>query len=397
MLVLWCAKILWRGGTILESRQRRNKICYVVTIPTTIRAFFIPQLKYLAEHGYDITVVCGQDDKLQQDLGDNICYTPVDMPRGLSLFGSMKAIKLLYNVMKSNRFDLVQYSTPNAALYASIASKLAGVKVRNYHLMGFRYLGASGIGKKILKGIEQISCKLSTSIECVSESNLRLGIQEGIFEEKKATVVWHGSTGGVDLRRFDYAKRYIWRNEVRSQLGLADDDFVFGFVGRITKDKGVNEILEAFLGSQVGTKLLLVGAEEGLDTLDQWLLQKAKSHPDVIFQGPVRDVERYLSAIDVLLLPSYREGFGNVVIEAAAVGTPAIISNIPGPIDAVEPGKTALVVSAKSVSELEMAMECTRGDKVHGMKENCVEFVRTHFDSEKLCKKILERKSKLIN
>nr|WP_242961659.1 glycosyltransferase family 4 protein [Pseudoflavonifractor sp. An44] len=395
--MLWCAKILWRGGTILESRQRRNKICYVVTIPTTIRAFFIPQLKYLAEHGYDITVVCGQDDKLQQDLGDNICYTPVDMPRGLSLFGSMKAIKLLYNVMKSNRFDLVQYSTPNAALYASIASKLAGVKVRNYHLMGFRYLGASGIGKKILKGIEQISCKLSTSIECVSESNLRLGIQEGIFEEKKATVVWHGSTGGVDLRRFDYAKRYIWRNEVRSQLGLADDDFVFGFVGRITKDKGVNEILEAFLGSQVGTKLLLVGAEEGLDTLDQWLLQKAKSHPDVIFQGPVRDVERYLSAIDVLLLPSYREGFGNVVIEAAAVGTPAIISNIPGPIDAVEPGKTALVVSAKSVSELEMAMECTRGDKVHGMKENCVEFVRTHFDSEKLCKKILERKSKLIN
>lgn len=381
----------------MESRQRRNKICYVVTIPTTIRAFFIPQLKYLAEHGYDITVVCGQDDKLQQDLGDNICYTPVDMPRGLSLFGSMKAIKLLYNVMKSNRFDLVQYSTPNAALYASIASKLAGVKVRNYHLMGFRYLGASGIGKKILKGIEQISCKLSTSIECVSESNLRLGIQEGIFEEKKATVVWHGSTGGVDLRRFDYAKRYIWRNEVRSQLGLADDDFVFGFVGRITKDKGVNEILEAFLGSQVGTKLLLVGAEEGLDTLDQWLLQKAKSHPDVIFQGPVRDVERYLSAIDVLLLPSYREGFGNVVIEAAAVGTPAIISNIPGPIDAVEPGKTALVVSAKSVSELEMAMECTRGDKVHGMKENCVEFVRTHFDSEKLCKKILERKSKLIN
>lgn len=380
-----------------EFQQRKNKICYVVTIPTTIRAFFIPQLKYLAEHGYDVSVVCGKDDKLQQDLGNNIRYIPVDMPRGLSLFGSLKAIGSLYRVIKENGFDLVQYSTPNAALYTSIASKWAGVKVRNYHLMGFRYLGASGIGRTILKRIEKISCKLSTSIECVSESNLKLGIQEGIFDKKKVTVVWHGSTGGVDLKRFDYAKRYIWRNEVRSQLGLADDDFVFGFVGRITKDKGVNEILEAFLGSQVGTKLLLVGAEEGLDTLDQWLLQKAKSHPDVIFQGSVRDVERYLSAIDVLLLPSYREGFGNVVIEAAAVGTPAIISNIPGPIDAVEPGKTALVVSAKSVSELEMAMECTRGDKVHGMKENCVEFVRTHFDSEKLCKKILERKSKLIN
>ena len=381
----------------MESRQRRNKICYVVTIPTTIRAFFIPQLKYLAEHGYDITVVCGQDDKLQQDLVDNICYTPVDIPRGFSLFGSLKAIKLLYNVMKSNRFDLVQYSTPNAALYTSIASKLAGVKVRNYHLMWFRYLGASGIGQKILNGIEQISCKLSTSIECVSESNLRFGIQEGIFEEKKATVVWHGSTGGVDLRRFDYAKRYIWRNEVRSQLGLADDDFVFGFVGRITKDKGVNEILEAFLGSQAGAKLLLVGAEEGLNTLDQQLLQKAKSHPDIVFQGPVTDVERYFAAIDVLLLPSYREGFGNVVIEAAAMGTPAIVSNIPGPVDAVEPGKTALVVSARSVGELGKAMEQALKERKIGMEETCVKFVWTHFDSEKLCEKICERKRMLLS
>lgn len=380
----------------MESRQRRNKICYVVTIPTTIRAFFIPQLKYLAEHGYDITVVCGQDDKLQQDLGDNICYTPVDMPRGFSLFGSLKAIKLLYNVMKSNRFDLVQYSTPNAALYTSIASKLAGVKVRNYHLMGFRYLGASGIGQKILKGIEQISCKLSTSIECVSESNLRFGIQEGIFEEKKATVVWHGSTGGVDLRRFDYAKRYIWRNEVRSQLGLADDDFVFGFVGRITKDKGVNEILEAFLGSQAGAKLLLVGAEEGLNTLDQQLLQKAKSHPDIVFQGPVTDVERYFAAIDVLLLPSYREGFGNVVIEAAAMGTPAIISNIPGPIDTVVKDKTALVVSVKDVCELKQAMELVQTLDYKEMGESAADFVSSHFDCEKMNEKILQRKDKLL-
>ena len=380
----------------MESRQRRNKICYVVTIPTTIRAFFIPQLKYLAEHGYDITVVCGQDDKLQQDLGDNICYTPVDMPRGFSLFGSLKAIKLLYNVMKSNRFDLVQYSTPNAALYTSIASKLAGVKVRNYHLMGFRYLGASGIGQKILKGIEQISCKLSTSIECVSESNLRFGIQEGIFEEKKATVVWHGSTGGVDLRRFDYAKRYIWRNEVRSQLGLADDDFVFGFVGRITKDKGVNEILEAFLGSQAGAKLLLVGAEEGLNTLDQQLLQKAKSHPDIVFQGPVTDVERYFAAIHVLLLPSYREGFGNVVIEAAAMGTPAIISNIPGPIDTVVKDKTALVVSVKDVCELKQAMELVQTLDYKEMGESAADFVSSHFDCEKMNEKILQRKDKLL-
>ena len=380
----------------MESRHRRNKICYVVTIPTTIRAFFIPQLKYLAEHGYDITVVCGQDDKLQQDLGDNICYTPVDMPRGFSLFGSLKAIKLLYNVFKRSRFDLVQYSTPNAALYASIASKLAGVKRRNYHLMGFRYLGASGIGRAFLKGIEKISCMLSTSIECVSDSNLKLGIQEKVFEAEKATVVWNGSTGGVDLKRFDYAQRNVWRNEIRTQLSLADDDFIFGFVGRITKDKGIDEILEAFFQCESAAKLLFVGSEEGLDTLDQHLFEKARSAPDVIFQGPVADVERYFAAIDVLLLPSYREGFGNVVIEAAAMGTPAIISNIPGPIDTVVKDKTALVVSVKDVCELKQAMELVQTLDYKEMGESAADFVSSHFDCEKMNEKILQRKDKLL-
>lgn len=378
-------------------KKLKQKLCYVATVPGTVRSFFKTQLQYLANCGYEVTVICSQNENLQEELGENVRYIPINIPRGLALFGSLKAINSLYKVIKENSFDLVQYSTPNAALYASIASKLAGVKVRNYHLMGFRYLGASGIGRTILKQIEKTSCMLSTSIECVSESNLNLGIQEGIFDKKKATVVWHGSTGGVDLERFDYAKRYIWRNEIRTQLGFTDDDFVFGFVGRITKDKGVNEILEAFMSSRVGAKLLLVGAEEGLDTLDQQLLQKAKSHPDVIFQGPVADIERYFSAIDVLLLPSYREGFGNVIIEAAAMGTPAIISNIPGPIDAVDPGKTALVVPVKNVSELKKAMERAWVDGMHGMEEACVEYVRTHFDSGKLCKKICERKRMLLS
>lgn len=381
----------------MESRQRKNKICYVVTIPTTVRAFFIPQLKYLAEHGYDVSVVCGRDNCLQQDLGKDIHYIPVDMPRGLSLFGSLKAIKALYGIIKANKFDLVQYSTPNAALYASIASKFAGVKRRNYHLMGFKYLGASGIGRAILKMLEKISCKLSTSIECVSESNRRLGIQEKVFEAEKATVIWYGSTGGVDLKRFDYAKRNVWRNEIRDQVGLKNSDFVFGFVGRITKDKGVNEILEAFVGSQVGAKLLFVGAEEGLNTLDQQLLQKARTNPDIIFYGPVTDVERYFSAIDVLLLPSYREGFGNVIIEAAAMGTPAIVSNIPGPIDAVDPGKTALVIQAKNAPELKIAMAWVRQNQNADVEQTCVRFVRTHFDSEQLCERIYKRKEMLLN
>ena len=293
-----------------------EKICYVVTIPGTIESFFIPQLRYLGENGFNVTVVCSGSVDLQEKLGVSVRFYPVDIPRGISFGGSIKAIKELINIFKREKFDLIQYSTPNAALYASTAAKIVGCKIRNYHLMGFRYLGAHGIGKFILKTIEKVSCWNSTSIECVSRSNLELGIKEKVFPADKATVVWNGSTGGVDLDRFDYSKRDAWRNELREKLGYEATDFIYGFVGRITRDKGINELLEAFFELENGSKLFLIGNIEDEDTLDKNLWMKAKNHPDVQIHTAASDIERYFAMIDVLVLPSYREGFGNVVIEA---------------------------------------------------------------------------------
>lgn len=374
--------------------MKRAKICYVVTVPITIRAFFIPQLKYLAENGFDVSVVCSKDDFLQKELGEKITYYPMEIPRGMSLLGSLKAIGHLIQFFKEEKFDLVQYSTPNAAMYASIAGRLTKIQVRNYHLMGFRYLGASGISKRILKMMEIISCRNSTHIECVSKSNLEIGINEKIFEKGKAVVVWNGSSGGVDLKRFDYSKRSEYRDEIRLHFGISKDDFVFGFVGRITRDKGVNEILEAF-SSIKNAKLLMVGNVEEEDSLNSMLYQNSLSDENIVYTGLVSDVEKYYAAVDVLLLPSYREGFGNVVIEAAAMGTPAIVSNIPGPIDAIEVGKTALVVNAKDTDALTEAMQKIQTMDYMGMGQNAEQFAREKFDSMVLCRKILERKEKI--
>lgn len=360
-------------------------------MPETIKAFFIPQLKYLDANGFDVTVICSQCDTLQNEIGGKVHYEPLNIPRGLSLLGSLKAIQALYKLFKKERFDLVQYSTPNAALYASIASKMVGIKIRIYHLMGFRYLGSNGIERIFLKEIEKIVCELSTSIECVSQSNLKLGIEEHLLDMRKSTVIWNGSTGGVDLKRFDFSKRKQWREEIRKKLGYSADDFVFGFVGRITRDKGINEILNAYQIVSNKAKLLLIGNIENEDTLDTKLFLNAKKDPNIIFLGSVADIERYYTAIDILLLPSYREGFGNVIVEAAAVGTPAIISNIPGPIDAIEEGKTAKVISVKNVKELSEAMQqCIEQGKFN--TKTCAEFVESHFDSEKLCEYILRQK-----
>lgn len=372
-----------------------KKICVVTTISDSIRAFFIPQLKYLAGQGFDVTVICSPDDNLQGELGSEIKYIPVEIPRGISVVQSFTAVRKLLYIFKENKFDLIQYSTPNAGLYAAIAAKKAGCKLRNYHLMGLRYLGAKGIAKQILKLIEKSACKLSTSIECVSKSNLDLGIKEHLFKSDKATVVWNGSTGGVDLKRFNKDNRENYRKEIRKQYNIDENDFVYGFVGRITRDKGVNEILGAF--SKIdNAKLMMVGAFENTDSLNQELYQDSKNSNRVIYTGNVNDIEKYFSAIDVLLLPSYREGFGNVVIEAAAMQTPSIVSNIPGPIDTVIAGKTGFLVEVKNEKSLLDAMTEIRQLDYKQMGIEAEIFVRESFDSDKLNEHILNRKISLL-
>ena len=376
-----------------------KRICYVVTIPSTIRSFFIPQLRYLAENNFDVSVICSSDDHLQEELGNKVKFIPVDMPRGLSIIGSVKAVINLLKVFKREQFDLIQYSTPNAALYSSIASIIAGCRIRNYHLMGFRYLGASGIAKIILKSIEKITCKLSTSIECVSKSNLELGVKEKVFQRDKAVVIWNGSTGGVDLNRFNINHKEEWRKTFRNEYNISDNEFVFGFVGRVTKDKGINELLEAYrmLADDIdNTKLVIIGDFEAEENLNQELLSWSRSNENVIYISSKQDIERYYAAFDVLVLPSYREGFGNVVIEAQAVGIPVMVSNIPGPIDAICEGKGGISFPVKNSKALLSAMNQILNSDCKMIGEQANEFVSRHFDSEQLVKHILERKQNLF-
>ena len=373
----------------------RTKICYVVTIPGTFNSFFISQLNFLSKKEFDVTVICSDTDSLSPDLSADVKRISVPIPRGLNMWGMLKSIIQLCSIFRKEKFKLIQYSTPNAALCAALASFFVRSKIRNYHLMGFRYLGANGLGRFILKQLERLTCALSTSIECVSKSNLKLGVQEGIFPEEKATVVWNGSTGGVDMNRFDVKMRETYRKEIRDMYGVAESAFVFGYAGRITRDKGINEILEVFQCCE-NAKLMMVGAEENIDSLDKDLYSLAKNTPDIIWTGSVSDIERYFAAFDFLLLPSYREGFGNVIIEAAAMGTPAIVSNIPGPIDAIKENVSGYLIEARNTDSLLAAM--------HKAKENLMTFepstvsdlVKNTFDHIELNQRIYWRKLSLL-
>lgn len=343
-------------------------------------------------------MICSPDETLQEALGEKIRFIPVPIARGISPTTLMSSVLMLKKVFNEEKFDLVQYSTPNAAFVASIAAKMAGVKIRNYHLMGLRYLGMTGLHKKIFKFIEKLTCSLSTHIECITNSNLKLSIEEKLFPTQKATIVWNGSTGGIDFERFNHQNRDQYRAEVRKELGISADDFVFGFVGRITKDKGIDEILEAFGDIKADSKLLLVGESEGVNTLNPVLWENALNNDKIIIHSSVSDIERYYAAVDVLLLPSYREGFGMVIAEAAAMGTPAIVSNIPGPIDAILENQTAVTVKVRDAKDLRNKMELflNNPQMCEQMGSLCVKFVSETFDSRILCEKILERKESLL-
>lgn len=376
-----------------------KKVCYVTTIALSIRAFFIPQLRYLAKNGYKVTIVCSPDDELAAQLGEDIRYIPVVIARGVSPLTLHRSTKELRELFKKERFDMVQYSTPNAAFCASIAAKQAGIKIRNYHLMGLRYLGMSGPFRVLFKWLEKLTCKISTDIECITPSNLKMSVSDGLFPEDKATIVWNGSTGGVDMHRFDYKKRSLWRAETREELGLQADEFVFGFVGRVTKDKGINELLKAFSGLDGSCKLMIVGPKEGINTLDARLWANAKNNRNVVIHDTVPDIERYYAAMDVLLLPSYREGFGMSIAEAAAMGTPAIVSDIPGPIDVIDNNRTAFTVKVKDSESLREKMQyfIDNPGMAQKMSKVCVNHIKNKFDSDVLCEKILERKEKLLS
>lgn len=378
-----------------------KKICYVTTIGGTLESFVLPFAEYLHDAGnYEITFICDKDERFAASLPGYIRYIPVPMKRGISL-GGIKAMLQLRNIFKREKFDLIEYSTPNASFYASLAAKSINVPVRVYCQRGLIYLSFSGLKRKIFKLIEKTVCRLSTNVESVSFGNLELSRQENILPPDGGTVIGSGSACGVDLKKFNLENKRLWRETIRNKYHIKDKTTVCGFVGRITKDKGINELLAAtkrILSDDVNMCLLLVGAIELQERLDAELLKFAENEPRIIFCGTTNAVEQYYSAMDFLVLPSYREGFGMVTVEAEAMGVPVIVSDIPGPAETILPNQTGLLIKKADVNSLESAMRMLINDpqlrKRFGHRAH--EFVAEKYEQQTVFRDILEERNRLL-
>lgn len=371
-----------------------HKVCFVTTISLTLKTFVLDFARAMQETGdFEIHFVCDYDADFARMLPDYIHYHPIAMRRGIS-FDGLKAIWQLYRHFKHEKFNLVQYSTPNASCWAAIASKLAGIPCRLYCQWGIAYVGFHGVKRFVFKQIEKLVCRCSTRVEPDSFGNLRFSQNEKLYGAEKSCVIWNGSASGVNIQKFDISRKNLWKKETRTACGIPEDAVVYTFIGRITKEKGINELFAAskkLIEVYEDVYLLLVGPVEKSDSVDADLYQWSQEEQRVIYIGYTNQVERYLAASDIYVLPSYREGFGSAIVEAEAMGVPVIVSAIPGPMDAMVHGKTGLLTTKADAQQLHKQMLHLYENP--GLREeygqNGADFARMSFEQVELFKRIL--------
>lgn len=320
------------------------------------------QLAFFKSIGYKTYLLAPLSERSSNYCKSEGCeHLIIKIEREISLWSDIKSLWQIYKLFKKVKPDIINLGTPKVSLLGMIAGTLAGVPKRVYTCRGFRFEHETGIKKRILILMEKITALFSHQVICISKSVQDLGVSYRVFETQKSMVINKGSSNGVDLELFDTRK--INKKEISDlkqefQLG---NKFVFGFVGRIVDRKGINElfsVFEALYHNDNRLRLLLVGPFEHDQIQDKELLQKIDAHSGIVNIGRVMqsEVPKYLSLMDVFVLPAWWEGFGNVLIQAASLEKPVISTKATGTMDAVSDGFNGILVPVKDKEALKSAM-----------------------------------------
>lgn len=332
--------------------SNKKKICCITTVAITQNAFVVDAMYQFADKGYEVTLVCSDVEKIRKKKGDTFRYVNIPMKRGVSLSDILVTPWRFRKFFKREQFNMVQYATPNASLFASMGAWMAGVPVRLYCQWGIRYVGVSGVKRKMLKALEHLTCYLSTDICPASQKNLEYAVSEGLYRAEKAKIIGNGGTIGVDLSKYNIEHKQECKDEVIAKYPVLKNKLIICSVGRLSRDKGSFELLRAFerLAQDRGdVALMMVGDTEG--EMPEHLIPITK-HERIIFTGFTSDVNKYMSACDVLAHPSYREGFSMVIQEAMAMQLAVVTTDIPGPSEVIEEGVTGILVRPRDVDSL---------------------------------------------
>ena len=327
----------------IDSLPSAPHIVVGITHPQTCLTL-TGRLRALGEAGFRVTLVSSPGELLEKTAAtEGARAVAIPMERGMAPLADLLSLIRLLRLLHTLRPEMTEFSTPKAGLLGGLAARLAGVPARVYMLRGLKLNTAKGLKRRILLGAERLSASCAQAVLCNSASLRSEALALRIAPAAKLKLLGNGSSNGVNPERFSPGA-----SDVRSKLGLRPDSPVVGFVGRLTRDKGLPELIEAFaliLRRQPDAHLLLVGwFDAAEDALSPALQARIERHARIHCTGYVGDTAPYYRAMDLLVLPTWREGFPNVVLEAAATGLPVVTTECTGSRDSVVPEVTGLLI-----------------------------------------------------
>lgn len=368
--------------------MKPKKFFLTTTVPMSLN-FFKGQINELSKE-FDVTLISSPDNVLKKIAQrENVKYRTIAMKRDISLKDDISGLLKFLYLFAKERPQIIHCNTPKASLLGLTSGYLTRVPIRIYYIHGLRYEGAVGKKRQLLVNFEKLNCFFATDIVAVSH-----GIKQKVEQQltkKPVRVIHNGSANGLDINEFsnhNYNAKII-----REEYGISENDFVFGFVGRLVKDKGIEELVGAFNQlEQKDIKLILVGKyEPDLDPLSQETLQIIKSNPNIIEVGFQKDVKKFLSIMDLFVSPSHREGFGVAVLEANLMKVPVLVSNITGHSEIVTQGINGFFVKPKNMQDLQEKMNhmLVAKEQLIEMKNACREEVVKKYDHNDVLKQAI--------
>lgn len=340
----------------------KKKICLAIASPLTIQFFLLGHIKALATV-YDLTVITNTEDiNFLSFLKVPIKIIPVKMERDVAIWSDLKALTHLCRIFLIERFDSVHTLSPKSGLLAMLAARITNIPVRIHTFQGEVWVTRKGIWRAILKFLDKVVASCATHLQVVSSSEKAFLEDQGVVKVGKLEILANGSICGVDSERFK--PQPLMRAEMRTSIGITQSDIVILYVGRLNKDKGLLDLAEAFhkkISEYSNVQLCIVGPDED-NIRDKMLALCSNEASRLHFADYTAAPEHYMAAADIFCLPSYREGFGLVLIEAAATGIASVASRIYGITDAVIDNKTGLLFEMGNVDDLITKLESLVND-----------------------------------